>query len=291
VVAVRTLDMAGCVTFRPAWWQWPTVLSLDAPVVSVVWLALLAPRAPHGLVWLWPQFVVLGSSVWLAYAADRWIEGWRLPTHVVRTQRHIFYQRWRWPVSAAWLLTLSCSIGIAVTALPKAEIVGGMALTACVIAYLVSHQFLHRDRRWRVPKEICIACLLTAGTAVSLLGVVKLGVIAVPLFLLASICFANCVLISSWERDIDRAHGQSSLALQRHVSGLIPWTPWVLMIAAACLTMRTTGVTQAAAACVGASALLLAVIDRSVSRIGWASAHVLADAALLTPIVWLVWRP
>jgi hypothetical protein len=83
-----------------------TVLSLDVPAVSVVWLALFAPTSHQRL--LWPRFVVLASSVWLASAADRWIEGWRLSTDAVRTQRHVFYQRWRWPISVAWLLTLAC---------------------------------------------------------------------------------------------------------------------------------------------------------------------------------------
>jgi hypothetical protein len=80
---------------RPEWWLWPTILSLDAPAVALAWQSLLAlvvgvKLAAH-------HSVLLGLSVWLAYAADRWIEGWRLTPQTVRTQRHAFFLRWRWP--------------------------------------------------------------------------------------------------------------------------------------------------------------------------------------------------
>jgi hypothetical protein len=85
----------------PRWWQWPTVLSLDAPAVALVWQLTLArvARAPLA----WRHVVVLTSSVWLAYVLDRWIEGWRLLPEQLRTQRHTFYQRWRWPVAVTGL--------------------------------------------------------------------------------------------------------------------------------------------------------------------------------------------
>ena len=74
---------------------------MDAPAVSVAWLALLATRLEVELGW--PDLFVLGASVWLAYAADRFIEGWRLASERVRTPRHRFYQRWRGPVAVVWL--------------------------------------------------------------------------------------------------------------------------------------------------------------------------------------------
>ena len=58
---------------RLGWWRWPTVLSLDAPAVVLGWQAVLAHAARVRLEW--PHAVVLSASVWLAYAADRWIEG------------------------------------------------------------------------------------------------------------------------------------------------------------------------------------------------------------------------
>src|SRR5262245_35757149 len=98
---------------RPSWWQWPTVLSLDAPVVALLWQWLLARSARVTLGSA--EAFVLGSSVWLAYAADRWIEGWRLAPDQIRTQRHAFYQRWRWPVAVTWSLVLAADLALALT--------------------------------------------------------------------------------------------------------------------------------------------------------------------------------
>jgi hypothetical protein len=100
---------------RPHWWQWPTVLSLDAPVVALLWQWLLGRVA--GVEPGWPQGFVLGTSVWLAYAADRWIEGWRLDPGQIQTQRHDFYQRWRWPLCFVWCAVL----GVLTYAFPPAR--------------------------------------------------------------------------------------------------------------------------------------------------------------------------
>ena len=134
-----------------------------------------------------------------------------------------------------------------------------------------------------MPKEICVAGLLTGGTAVFLVGSAPLGVLLPPLALFAASCFVNCVLISSWERDVDRSHRQSSLALDGRETSWIGWAPWLLAIAgigaAASVPIRTI------AACTAASALLLGAIDHLQPRMGWAPARVLADLVLLTPVV------
>ena len=267
---------------RPSWWQWPTVLSLDAPVITVVWLALVARSLEIELAL--PATVVLGTSVWLGYAADRSIEGWRLPRHDVRTPRHFFYQRWRRAVAGVWLAAFVSNVALATASLPVAQLVAGWVLTTAVAVYLLSHQLVHRERRWRLPKEICIAGLLTAGCAVFLVGKAPVTAMFLPLALFAAVCFVNCALISSWERDVDRAHRQSSLALSRHAR-LIPWTPWILAAAAAALAVLGGTETRAVASCAAASAFLMAAIDHFEPRLGWRAARVLADSALLTPLV------
>ncbi len=275
---------------HPRWWQWPTILSLDAPVVCVVWQRLLARGGadPVG----WPHVFVLGASVWLAYAADRWLEGWHLEQTRVRTARHLFYQRRRWSVAAVWGAMLAADIGVAFGRLAWPDISRGLILVALVLVYLFSHQLLHRARRWRAPKEVVIAVLLTGGVTVFLVGRVGVGTLAVPLTLFALLCFANCALISWWERSVDIAHGQTSLALQSRWTGrLIGWLPWTVAAAAAVAALAGGATSQAPAWCALASALLLAAIDRAEGRLGWALAHALADAALVTPIVLVVWRP
>lgn len=271
---------------RPSWWQWPTVLSLDAPAVALLWQWLLAGAA--GITLGWPQAFILGMSVWLAYAADRWIEGWRLVPAQIRTQRHAFYQRWRWPIAAVWLVALAADLAVSFQRLSSREFNAGVVLLAPVLAYLLSHQLVHRHHAWRAPKEVCVAALLGGGVGVFLVSHpgAALPVLAGPLALFVLLCFANCALISAWEREVDETHGQTSFSLQfRRGADFSRRLPWILAALAMLLFFFTHGAARTASACGLASGLFLGVLDRAEPRLGRQPARVLADVALLTPLV------
>jgi hypothetical protein len=280
-------DATDFVETTPRWWQWGTVLSVDAPVVTVLWQSLLARVAGHDLGW--PPIVVLGLSVWLAYAADRWIEGWRLRPDVIRTPRHFFYHRHRWPIAAVWIVVLAANLVTAFAHLSAFDLAAGALLLTAVAAYLLSHQFVHRHARWRVPKEICIAALLTGGAGVFLIRQMRAPGVPFVLAVFGLLCFANCALISVWERQVDRAHGQSSLVVHGPGNvGVIRLVPWlVVVIAAASLLVADAGVAMAGA-CALASGLLLAATDSAEPSIGRQRARIFADVALMTPLVALV---
>jgi hypothetical protein len=277
---------------RVRWWQWLTVLSLDAPLVAVAWQSAFtrvadagAPPAPHH-----PH--LRGAAGRLAYAADRWIEGWRLTPQTVRTQRHYFFLRWRWPAFAAWLAVLGGALALACRALTPREWIFSLALLPPVLAYLLSHQFLHRSHPWRVPKELCVAAILTLGAALypaaNLHG--SLLPLAGPAALFFLLALANCLLISDWEREVDRQHGQTSLALRfaaaRRLAAVLPWG---LLVLAAAHALTHADSARTVALCAAASALLLGLLARAEPRLGRERARVLADVALLTPL--LMWLP
>lgn len=268
---------------RPRIWQWPTILSLDAAAVVVAWQALFARVV--GLQLPWAEAFVLGASVWLAYVCDRWLEGWRLDRRVVLTVRHRFHQRWRWRIAAAWLLVLAADLWTALTRLPPRSLMLGGALAAAAAAYVVSHQWLHRHSRWRVPKELCIATLLSAGVVLFIEPLS--GAVAAMATVLAVLYFANCALISHWEREVDAVHGQTSLAGHPRVRAVIGGLPWVAAAMALMLAIAVPDA-RAVAACAIASACLLGILHRAEPRIGWRPARVLADAALLTPLAALL---
>ena len=276
---------------RPRWWQWPTILSLDAPVVVVLWQWILAGAASVALGV--PEAVVLGCSVWLAYAADRWIEACRLAPESIRTHRHRFHQRWRWPVFAAWAIVLGLDLCTAFRWLPPSELLAGAWVLVPVAAYLLSHQLVHRRSRWRAPKELCVAALLAGGAAVFIvcLPAADVGRMAIPLVLFALLCFSNCALISVWEDEVDRSQGQTSLALQlgraAAILGSLPWAVALLCAAARLLAGRGAGT---ASLCGVASAVLLGLVGLAEPRIGRVRARVLADVALMTPVVPLLAR-
>jgi hypothetical protein len=269
----------------PHWWQWPTIGSLDAPAVALAWQALLAHAT--GVERTGAAAFVLGASVWLAYAADRWFEGWRLAPGQILTPRHRFYHRWRWPVAVAWMLVLLLDVGVAVVQLPRRDLLAGMVLLVPVLGYLLSHQLVHRHHRWRVPKEICVATLLAGGVAV-FLGAhpeVRAGTLGGLLAPFALLCFANCALISAWEQRIDLVHGQTSLARQYQQGARVARAlPWLLALVFLLWAPAAGEPFRLVLGCALASSVLLGLVDRFEPRLGWQLARVLADAALLTPV-------
>src|ERR1035441_10524305 len=128
---------------KPRWWQWPTILALDAPAVALTWQAMLAQVA--GITLRPYHVVLLGVSVWLAYTADRWIEGWRLSMNTVRTQRHYFFLRWRWPAFVIWIVMLGGGVGLALIRFTPREWVASLGMLVPTLLYLLSHQLFHRD--------------------------------------------------------------------------------------------------------------------------------------------------
>ena len=266
------------------WWLWPTVLSLDAPAVTLVWQAVTAAVGAVALGW--PAAVVLGSSVWLAYVADRWLEGWRLAPAAVRTVRHAFYQRRRRVILVVWLIVAGLDVAVATRHLSRRELQAGCVLLVPVLAYLLSHQLMHRHHPWRVPKEGLVALLLAAGVGLFPLarGDASHAGVWLVLLLFAFLCFANCALISMWEHDVDRSHGQTSLAMTRASSAWLRRVPWLALLVAAVCGVGTTGDVRVATACAAASAVLLLLVDAGQRRIGIRRARVLADVSLLTPL-------
>lgn len=278
---------------RVRWWQWLTVLSLDAPLVALAWQwavghAASAPPAPH-------HAALLGIGVWLAYAADRWIEGWRLTPETVRTQRHYFFLRWRWPSFAVWLGILAGGVWLAIRELGAREWWFSLALLGPTLAYLLSHQFLHRDHPWRVPKELCVAGILAVGVALYPAATTggppaALLPLVAPAGLFFLLALANCLLISDWEREVDRSQGQTSLALRygaaRTLAARLPWAVAALALAQA---VTHHGPARTVALAGAAAAFLLGGLALAQPRLGRERARVLADLVLLTPLgLWLV---
>ncbi|MBW8780898.1 MAG: hypothetical protein JF599_03275 [Verrucomicrobia bacterium] len=289
---------------HPHWWQWLVILSLDAPLVALVWQALFARILYVDLPWHQPT--LLGLAVWVIYVADRWIEGWLLKPESVQTQRHHFYIAWRWPVLGVSIAAVLLALTIAMTHLPSREWVASLILVLPTLAYLLSHQFVHRGHPLRVPKELCIASLFALGTvlapavfalppelsfghAVHVIGSARFSPIGLPLGLFGLLCLTNLVLISAWEKEVDVRHGQTSLALQlssrrQFIHGL----PWLLALLGLSTAMRSRGMVQMTELCVVMSALFLGVLDRFEYRIGRQAARALVDLTLLTPIAVLL---
>lgn len=273
---------------HPIWWQWPTVLSLDAPIVALVWQALFAQVANAHL--LAHHSIILGAVTWLVYAADRWTEGFEIKPERVQTQRHRFYQRYRLLFALAICMVAVATFLLALTALTAREWRVGLALAAPVAAYLAIGPLLRRFTPWRLPKEVLIALLFAAGSACFPFANATTN--AQPLFASVAwfvvLCFVNLALIAHWEREVDAAHGHASLALAHPwVNRWIRIAPWLLAICAGGAGFQGWLGPIFATRAIGLSALLMALLDRAEPRLGRRPARVLVDTALLTPLLFL----
>lgn len=279
----------GGVLGKPRCWQWPTILAFDAPTVTAAWQWLFAKvcGAELGA----HHFVLLWASVWMAYAADRWIDGWALSLSQVRTQRHFFFLRWRWPFFAVWCLVLVASVALAAATLTAREWGASLSMMAVAVVYLLVCQALRRIRPEYVPKEVFVAAILAAGACLypAMSAREPLGLLAGPASLFLALCLANCLLIAKWEREVDLGHGHLSFALQfSKTASIIGGLLGVIMVCGLWLAAERAGAGRQAGVCGAAGALLLFAVDLSEPRIGRELARLLADVALFTPLVLLL---
>jgi hypothetical protein len=265
----------------PPFWLWFNLLSLDAPAVAILWQAFLA-RCLHADV-RWPAFVALGASVWLIYVADRLLDAFKNDS--VIAPRHRFYRLHWWTtlqIFAAMLLVL----GLVCSYLNIYVLRNGVVMASFVAIYFGAvHAAPRRLRHWW-PKELAVGILFTAGTCLATWT--KLGheqsLIILPAIFFASLCSINCVAIEFWEWR--RLRGRS---------GATPhlWTGWmgrrlsrvaIFLVIASCALLSSSALRPFFAP-IMLSALSFWWLDRNSGRLSMDALRVLADVALLTPLL------
>ena len=291
--------------------QWWHLLSLDAPTVAALWSWSMA-RAMHlRLPWTSPLLLALGT--WLVYVADRILDGLPGAAGQLR-ERHFFYARHRWPLLAAGVAAAGV-LGWLVVAYMSP--IARREDTALFIAALIYFFLIHFRgskqastnqvspgqsgigqsgiERW-FPKEFAVAVVFAAAVAVPawsrLPGDRARLVPLVALF--ALLCWLNCVAIEKWERSpistatspgIAPPHSTTQWAGRNLllVSGGI-----VFLAAIAALQSAVSGLPGTMTALYFACAIsagVFPVLDRS--RLDSSQLRIAADAALLTPLLFI----
>ncbi|CAA9551754.1 MAG: hypothetical protein AVDCRST_MAG86-1487 [uncultured Truepera sp.] len=257
------------------YWELPSVVSLDAPLIAVVWQLLLSRSL--GATLAWPHSALLGVAVWLIYSADRWLDGLELGEHA-RTERHRFYVRHRRAVLGVWSGVSVGALGGGFIVLTRPELFAAGLLASLMLGYFLSR---HASDPAAHPKETQIGLFFALGVAF-LPGLNGAPLIPLATFavLFAVLIFLNCALIARWEGDLD--HEPVPFAAR---------TPYV--------AAQLGGMTLGLAGCglgvgstthsplffaLGGSALLLYGCGY-LGALGPAARRVLADAALLTPLL------
>lgn len=251
---------------RPPVWLWFSLLSLDAPVIALVWQDFLARCYPTTL--LPTGRAVLGLTVWGIYLADRLLDV-RHPVCAVETIRHRFYRQHR--CFGQILLAIVVCADVIVTSLwlRPAVLNNGLILSAGVVAYLGAFPFTG----WNAPawKKPLAALIFTAG--IFLIAWTGPGEsasrLAWPAAVFCALCLCNLVMIEKWSRSTENE------VLQSHF-----WI-WLLFPAAGLLWTGSAAWFTA----VTVSAAGLCALARWGRRISGDARCVLADALLLTPLL------
>ena len=243
---------------RPPWWTWPTRLALDAPAVAVVWQRFLADT--YGIAVPVTASVVLGLVVWGVYLADRWLDAapGRPPNPA---DRHEFARRHRVGFAVGAGMALITAGGLAMVGLPPSIFAAGGLVAVGVGLYLAAMHL--GGQRSAGGKELAVGVLFAAGVAVPLLAErgAREWLPAVGAF--AAVCWLNCALIDRWESG----------------RGTAWWLP-----AVGAVGLSPFAALPVAVAVVG-SVLLLALLNAVAGRVEPSARRLLADAALLTPLV------
>jgi hypothetical protein len=216
--------------------------------------------------------VLLGASVWLIYTADRVLDTFHESTlqGAWDRPRHAFYRRNRRRVAPVWAVVLTLCAWLAWTALPEVLFETGVALASAVAVYFA---LVHARRRAlrAGSKEAAVAVIFALGTTLQAWPRVQVPSDALAILLFSALCWINCVAIEDWEHGVPARCGAVFAA--------------VLVALAAAVLLRDHRPILGSAET--ASALGLMILDRTRGRLSPDAARVLADVALLSPVLFL----
>jgi hypothetical protein len=260
-------------------WLWPNLLSLDAPIVAVLWQALFARcfHAPFDAL----ATTLLVLSVWLIYAADRSLDVWKKPRvsgrfvrrgfsapQAEESARHQFYRRHWHAILPLWIAILAIATWLAWTRLPAVLFERGLALLAAIGIYFA---FVHLAPRPWWPKEFVVGILFALGASLSAWGRVQSWIDAATIVLFCMLCWINCSAIEHWEN-----------------RGLPEWPVRLAAIAVGLIALIFLyDKRPILAGAETASAFGFVLLDRARHRLSPDALRVLADIALLTPALFL----
>jgi hypothetical protein len=238
------------------------VLSLDAPLIAIVWQDFLMRCYPTLL--SAPARWVLGLTVWAIYLADRLLDI-RHPAPENETARHRFSRRHRTTLTVLLAAALTADVLTALIGLRPDVFSNGLLMLSSVVLYL-SFFVLWRIgvEPWKHPSA---AILFTMG--VFLVAWTRTAnpfhLLGKPAAVFCALCLGNLVLMENWE------HGRTKPRI---------WL-WMTILMVVC---GVTGDSRWYGA-VLVSACGLVILDLFSARIRHEIRHFLADAMLLTPLL------
>jgi hypothetical protein len=222
--------------------------------------------------------VLLVTSVWLIYSADRALDAWRGERS---SPRHRFYrEHWRM-LLPFWTAVLAASAWLALTDLPALLLRRGCVLMAVVMVYFVIVHGLGRRPPALWSKEASVGLVFALGASLAAWTNVRTIADGAAIALFFVLCWINCAAIQKWESgDFSRGYGGAI-----HVSSSpVSFSAVGVAVMAGVLLWMDRPILGGAEM---ASAFAFVWLDRMRRRLSPDALRVLADVALLSPMVFL----
>jgi energy-converting hydrogenase Eha subunit A len=273
---------------RKPWWLYPNLLGLDAPLVAVAWLYVFAKTWRLGY-HPWEAYVSLGLVVWVIYAFDRLLDASLMGEgNPAMEMRHRFHWRHRKWFRLALMVVVPLLLALVVLRMPMALykhlIPGGVLVAGFFGLAMITSQ---EPERVSFTKNIIAGTAFAYGTAI-VAHVYRYEfdlndmVFSREFVCFAVLCIMNISAIGLWEhaaRAPDReiaAADELSLTL-----------PLILLgtAALACAVMDSELSTRPFYYAILTAAGLLYVLNRSRANFGIDALRVLADVAMLVPVL------
>ena len=288
-------------------WVWWHLLSLDAPTVAVVWCWFFA--AVFGVSLPPTALVTLALGTWCVYVADRLLDGWRSVDMTDLRDRHWFYLRHRKPFVIAWIAAALPLAYLILFRVPPVVRTDDIVLCLIGIGYfLLIH---HRSEDARFSKELFVGFLFSIATAVPTWTRIQegRGLLLAAIFTFGATCWLNCVVIQTWEDAEARREGapnnfaaggtreapvQADRIPRRALTDFLGnhLTAFAIGVGALAFSIASFPAGRNVwplFIAVAASSLVFLALIRRAARMSALSLRVLADGALLTPLLFLLY--
>lgn len=193
-------------------WLWLNVLSLDAPLIAILWQNAFA--LAFGVHLTLAERLSLFCVVWIVYLGDRLLDGFRLKITSHSAPRHQFAARHPRIVFIFLGIAIPCAL-VSALVLPRQILLGGLAIGISTVFYFLWNQTARGTFSRKYFKEIIICVIFVLGvllTPAMAGGSGNTGFLIGALLFFA-LCLSNCAMISRIERDIDIGRGEESYAV------------------------------------------------------------------------------
>lgn len=271
----------------PHIWAWPNLIGLDSPIVAVGWQAMFAKISGADLPWF--IHLILGLSTWCIYLADRIFDVIRIRQQAL-TSRHRFTQQHVRNLIVLLIIISICNLVLIIQFLPHKLLISG-----CITLGLIAIYYLIRLTRLiniitLIPREVMCGMLFSLGCAIAPYAYatspwIHTPTLFIPVILFGWVCSASCILISIWEKEADSLTADPSI-ITTHANFIPHLAKSLTYLTAITLTLSCFFHWQAFLS-ISLSAILLRFSLHYQNRISPLNLRVLADAVLLTPLMFI----